>query len=408
MNRENPEQEHLATRIIRKSLRRWSDIREFIISEQGVGILKCSLAYLLASLAVFTPIIGNLLGHQTGKHLVATITVYFHPARSQGSMYKALICAFVAFLFAAVLSLSSMVVTIFFQRKHDMIVLGHAVVLVVFVSGGFGFIGWIKQRLDDPLVNVACSLASVASILVITREGAVQRGALSFDKISQVLRMVLLGVGIATAVSLSILPLSARKKFRGNLSTLTDTVTLMLISITSSFVCGSDHELQKAEFINLSVRHDKAVGQLKKILEETKLEHCVAGTGQEYYLAKRLACFMQDVSHSLGGLRNAVTLHSKLLAQTIYKRPKQTSCPQTNFIISATTNRPESVSQPQSVSKADVEDYEELTLQLTPKIGQDTPLNHPEAAISEILMPQLETSMVRAIQKPAISGPSVI
>ena len=86
-----------------------------------MGIFKCSLAYLLASLAVFIPMIGNLLGHQNGKHLVATITVYFHPARTQGSMYKALICAFVAFIFAAVLSLSSMWVTIRLSEKarHD-------------------------------------------------------------------------------------------------------------------------------------------------------------------------------------------------------------------------------------------------------------------------------------------------
>lgn len=129
MGQEHVEQEYFTAWIVWKSLLRWSDIRGFIISEQGVGISKCSLAYLLASLTVFTPMIGILLGHQNGKHLVATITVYFPPARSQGSMYKALICAFVAFLFAAVLSLSSMGVTILFQRKHNMIVLGHAVVL---------------------------------------------------------------------------------------------------------------------------------------------------------------------------------------------------------------------------------------------------------------------------------------
>ena len=312
VGQELTEQEPLATWNIRILLQAWRDTREFIRSEQGVGIFKCSLAYFLASLPVFTPFIGNILGHQTSKHLVATITVYFHPARSQGSMYKSLICAFVAFIFAAVLSLSSMWVAIIFQQKYDMIELGHAVILVVFVAGGFGCIGWFKQKMDDPLVNVACSLASLASILVITREGAVQRAALSFEKISQVLRMVILGVAIAAAVSLGILPLSARRKFRGNLSILTNTAISMLISITESFLSGSIHELEQVPFANLSARHDKAFGEIKNQLEEAKLEHYMAGTEQEYHLAKRLAALMQDITRRLGALRSAVALESKL------------------------------------------------------------------------------------------------
>ncbi|KAJ5836386.1 hypothetical protein N7447_002412 [Penicillium robsamsonii] len=311
------EQEPLTAWIIRKLLKTWSDTRDFIRSEQGVGIFKCGLAYLLASLAVFTPIIGNTLGHQNGKHMVATITVYFHPARSQGSMYKALICALVAFIFAAVLSLSSMWITILFHEKYNMIELGHVVVLVVFVAGGFGCIGWFKQKMDDPLVNIACSLASLASILVIMREGAVQKGALSFDKISQVLRMVILGVGIAAAVSLSILPSSARKKFRGNLSTLTKTTMSMLITTTESFISGSTQVLQEAPFAKLSARHDKAFGEMKNRLNESKFEHYVAGTEREYSVAKRLVNLMQEITRRLGALRGAVALESRLLRRDI-------------------------------------------------------------------------------------------
>jgi len=407
MDREHVEQEHFTTLIIRKSLRIWIDIQEFIISEQGVGIFKCSLAYLLASLAVFIPMIGNLLGHQNGKHLVATITVYFHPARSQGSMYKALLCAFVAFLFAAVLSLSSMWVTIFFQRKHDMIEFGHAVVLVIFVVGGFGFIGWTKQRLNDPLVNIACSLASLASIIIITREGAVQRGSLSFEKISQVLRMVILGVGISAAVSLSILPLSVRKKFRGNLSTLTDTVTLQFISITNSFLCGSDHELQKVEFIDLSARHDKAFDQMKNIMEDAKLEHYVAGTSSEYCLERRLVCLMQDINHSLGSLRSAGALHSTLLAPTRCTRPTQMSCPENNLSVTVTTGRARLVNQPQSLSKTDVERYEAEPSQFAPKIQQDATLNHSRD-VFELIISRLKIPMVRAMQTSLVYGLSVI
>lgn len=310
-------------RPLRTLQRTWHEAR-LITTEQLVGIFKCSLAYQLAALAVFIPLLGSILGHQNGKHLVATITIYFHPARTQGSMYKALICAAVAFLFAACLSLSSMWVTIVFHRKHDLIELGHAVVLIFFVVGGFGFIGWIKQRLSDPLVNVACSLASLASILVITKEGAVQTGELSFTKISQVLRMTLLGISISTAVSFLILPVSARKKFRGELCASTGTVRALLMRITESFLRGSDVS-RTDELGDLSASHDKVFGKMKSLLSETKLEHYVAGTEREHFLEKCLVGLVEDVTHNLGGLRHAVALQAELLAAMKYSPRAQLS-----------------------------------------------------------------------------------
>ncbi|KAJ5287958.1 hypothetical protein N7478_003644 [Penicillium angulare] len=383
------EEERFRTRFIRRIIRTWSEVPDLITSEQAVGIFKCSLAYLLASLAVFIPFIGSVLGNQNGKHLVATITVYFHPARSQGSMYKALIYAFVAFLFAAFLSLSSMWVTIVFHRKHDLIELGHAVVLIFFVGGGFGFIGWFKQRLNDPLVNVACSLASVASVLVITREGAVQTGELSFTKISQVLRMVLFGIGISTAVSFWILPVSARKKFRGDLSTLTGTATVLLMSITESFLQGADHGLQTPEFTKLSQSHDRIFGRWSKLLGETKLEHYMAGTTREHRLEKRLVCFMQDITHIIGGLRGVVTLQSKLLAPTKYTRRTQHSHMGTDVSNSNGPENPTLIDPPQSTPRGNNQVHAN-----EPEASSTHSVTHSPAEIFETLTSRLEVSIV--------------
>nr|POE93452.1 hypothetical protein CFP56_19464 [Quercus suber] len=64
-------------------------IWRFWTSTTGIGIFKCSLAYLLGSLATLVPAISNLIGHrQDSKHLVASITVWFHPARTIGSMHE--------------------------------------------------------------------------------------------------------------------------------------------------------------------------------------------------------------------------------------------------------------------------------------------------------------------------------
>lgn len=296
-------------------------MKEFAASEAGKGVFKCSLAYLLGSLATFIPAIAALLGKQDGKHVVATITVYFHPARTRGSMFKALICALLAFLYAAFISITSMCVTMFFENTLHLLPVGYIVVLIVFCGGGLGFIGWTKQRLGDPLVNVACSLASLAIITVLTKEGAVQMGDLSLAKISQVLKMVIMGVTATMTVSFLIFPISARKKLRANLVTMTDTLAVMLGIITESFLGGSEEELQAAEFVNAAARNKKAYGVLDNLLKEAKLEHYVAGAEREYRLEKRLVRWVQDITQNTGGLRSAADLQFQLLKQAKSTEP---------------------------------------------------------------------------------------
>lgn len=98
----------------------------------GRGILKCSFAYLLGSLATFVPPIAGFLGQQDGKHMVATVTVYFHPARSAGSMLEAMLLATAAFAYAVFICFTSMAISIFFGRTLDLLVIGHVIVLILF------------------------------------------------------------------------------------------------------------------------------------------------------------------------------------------------------------------------------------------------------------------------------------
>lgn len=299
--------------------------KQFVASEQGIGILKFSLAYLLGSCATFIPAVSNFLGQNDGKHMVATVTVYFHPARSQGSMFRALICALLAFCYSAFLSVSSMLFESLFQDVLMAPALGHALVLIVFCGGGLGFVGWTKQRLGDPLVNVACSLASLSTITVLTKEGAVQSGDLSLRKISQVLKMVIMGVVAATMVSFLIFPISARKKLRASLVTSADTLAVMLAMITESFLSGSEDVLKSEEFLEAEAKHRKAYSQLDNLVREAKLEHFVAGTEKEYRLEKHLVRWVQDITHNLGGLRSAASLQFSLIRETIARESGSSS-----------------------------------------------------------------------------------
>ena len=294
-----------------------AQVKNFLLSDVGKGVFKCSVAYFLGSLATFVPFLRDFLGQQDGKHMVATITVYFHPARSLGSMFDALICAFAAFLYAAFISITSMSVSAFFTDTLDLMPLGHAIVLIVFCGGGLGFVGWVKQRKGDPLVNVACSLASLAIITVITKEGAVQAGDFSFAKISQVLKMIVMGVLATMAVSLVVFPVSGRDNLQNNIISVTDCLADMLTLIANSFLSGFEEELGQKPFKNVIERHLKTYLTLGKNLKEAKYEHYVMGTERQFTIEARLVHCVQHVTQSIGGLRSAAAMQFSVSKQTM-------------------------------------------------------------------------------------------
>ncbi|KAK2750654.1 hypothetical protein FQN57_002727 [Myotisia sp. PD_48] len=310
---------------IQTSPRRWKGVSAiintscaFMQSETGKGVLKCSLAYLIGSLATFVPVLSNFLGQQDGKHTVATVTVYFHPARTRGSMLEALIFAFIACVYAAFISITSMSVSVLFEDVFHLLPLGHAIVLIVFCGGGLGLIGWVKQRRGDPLVNVACSLASLAIITVLTKEGAVQRGDLSFAKIDQVFKMVIMGTITTMAVCFLIYPISAKKKLRESTVDMTDSLSDMVEILTESFVYGaaSTNQLEQKTFIDATTKSKTAYSNMETLLKEAKFEHYIGGTENEFCLERKLVRSLQDIAQSIGGLRSAAALQFELLKQT--------------------------------------------------------------------------------------------
>lgn len=291
------------------------ELAQWIKSPTGKGILKCSLAYTLGSLATFSPHLAKFLGHQDGKHMVATITVYFHPARSSGSMIEAAILGISAFLYAVFISVSSMAVSVYCETQLGLIELGYTLILIVFCGGGLGFIGWFKQAYNAPLVSVACSLASLAIITVITKENAVQVGVFSNDKIVQVMKMVIMGMASTSLVSLLTWPISARAELRESMIKTTDSFGDMLTMITRGFLSGSETDLRSAFFEKAQKQYKSVSTQLAQNLKEAKLEHYVLGTENEYAIEARLVGCMQTLAQSIGGLRSAALTQFSLLRE---------------------------------------------------------------------------------------------
>jgi hypothetical protein len=288
---------------------------QWLHTRNGRGVLKCSIAYLLACMGTYLPFLSSWLGKGDGKHMVATIVVYFHPGRSAGSMIEAAILGVLAFLYATFISISSMAVSVLCESQLDLIELGYTIVLVVFVGGGLGFIGWTKQKLGSPLVNVACSLASLAIITVLTKENAVQTAVFSDDKIFQVMKMLLLAMSISTAVNLLVWPISARRDLRQSMLDATANIGEMLTAITTSFLEGTDDDLKSPAFESSIKRYKASFMGLAKNLKEAKAEHYVLGSENRYHIEATIVNCIQRLATDVGGLRSAAMTQFTLLEE---------------------------------------------------------------------------------------------
>ncbi|KAK4122467.1 hypothetical protein N657DRAFT_621952 [Parathielavia appendiculata] len=314
---------------------RWLD------SPVGHGVLKCTLAYTLGSLATFWSPLSDFLGRPDGKHVVATLTVYFHPARSVGSMIEAVLIAVVAVAYGELISVLSMCTSVLFGDVMDLVVLAHALVLVVFIGGGFGFMGWVKQRMGNPLVDVGSTLASLAIIGVVTKETAVLTSVFSNQKIVQILKMLLMGVTITTVVNLLVWRTSAVFALRESMTKASVSLGDMLSLITRGFLSGSEDDVRSPEFAAASSTYASIYPQMTKNLREAKFERYFLGYEKIYQLERAVVKSMETLAQSIGGLRSAANSQFALLKEPMGPLPRVMSSSEavTSPVFSPTLHR---------------------------------------------------------------------
>ncbi|KAF4595353.1 60S ribosomal protein L19 [Ophiocordyceps camponoti-floridani] len=284
-------------------------------SDEGHQVLKCTLAYLLGSLGTLWPLLSDFLGHRDGKHIVATITVYFHPARTVGSMLEAVFVAIVAVAYAEAVSLLSMAAAIASRTSMGSVVPAHAIVLVVFVGGGLGFVGWVKQKMNHPLVNVASTLASIAIISVVTKEQSIQDGYFSGGKIFQVFKMLVVGISFTVAVNLVVWRESARHVLRSSIASAMACLGDKLCIIAKSFLDGSEEEINSPAYLAITSQYASVFEEMNRTIREAKLEYYFLGHEAIYRLDKRMRKSVEATSQAIGGLRSALDTQMALLRE---------------------------------------------------------------------------------------------
>ncbi|KAF8459390.1 Fusaric acid resistance protein-like-domain-containing protein [Terfezia claveryi] len=267
-------------------------------------ITKCTIAYFLGSLATFVDPIAAMLGKSDGKHMVSYLFrrvrhTYIQTARTQGSMFQAIMYAFVVLFYSTFISLP----------------IGHAVILIVFCGGGLGFIGWVKQAMASPTVGTSCSLAAISCITILTREGSIQAGKFSWSKIEQVTTILFMAITACTAVALILWPSSAVDELRNSMVKSTDSFSTLLSIITKSFLTGSEDMLLHSTYLEACKDHRLVFTSMSKQLIEAKYEHYVKGTEKQYRLESKLVDCMQKLAQHIGGLQSASKSQMKLLRE---------------------------------------------------------------------------------------------
>ncbi|KAI0171091.1 Fusaric acid resistance protein-like-domain-containing protein [Pestalotiopsis sp. NC0098] len=291
------------------------NIWTWLKSSKGRGTIKCSVAYLLASLWTFYAPFAALLGPMDGKHIVATIAVYFHPARSAGSQVEAAAIAIVAVLYAMFIGTLSMATSVLVGSVWEQVKLSYALILIFFIGGGLGFIGWVKQKLNNPLVSVGASIASIGIITIITKENSVHTGVFTNQKIIQSLKILLIATTTTTAVNLLLWPVSARIALRNSMRTASTTLGEMMSMIAKGFLSGAEEDLNSKAFGKTSATFTSTLAAMNKDLREAKYEYYMLGREQIYKHDKAVVRCMEALSQSLGGLRSAANTQFELLKE---------------------------------------------------------------------------------------------
>ncbi|KDN43429.1 hypothetical protein K437DRAFT_225605 [Tilletiaria anomala UBC 951] len=294
------------------------------------GLLKCFIAYFLASLCTFSPVLSRRLAmllpnHDPDKkvpisnlHMIATVSVYFHPAKTLGAMLEADMYALVGFVYSLLLTTLSMLTAVFLHNL-DLALLSNFLIVSIFLGGGMGFMAWAKVRMASPSFNTACSMIGIVVFTVMIKEGAAHLGRFSSDKSLQVTICVISGVFISNLICFAIGPQSATKALQADIRrNLTGFATLLKV-LTKTFLLDDPRNFSlDSERIKQAIDdHHTSFTSLKKNLREAQMERMLDARmrGQAPARYADVVGSMNRLAQHLGGLRSSCGLQQRIISK---------------------------------------------------------------------------------------------
>lgn len=242
------------------------------------GILKCALAYFIASLFTFSPILSSLIsdivsGGSTraerhplpSGHMVATVAVYFNPAKTMGAMFEADMFCLIGFCYAAIVCLTSMGLFWWLDVQPGLEWLADLVTIAL-VGISFSILCWLKVWMANPQFNTACSMTSIIIFVVVVKEGG-------WQTLLSMAFIVFCGTATSNLVCYLVWPQTAAANLQGNMAKTLDSFATVLDMLTSTFLLEQpDHHVSPEKLQNAVDNHQSSFTSLKKNLNEAKKE----------------------------------------------------------------------------------------------------------------------------------------
>ncbi|KAK0194889.1 hypothetical protein F5146DRAFT_1023261 [Armillaria mellea] len=245
------------------------------------NIFKCALAYVLASLFTYSPHLSGLISDLVtygsndriplpSGHMVATVAVYYNPAKTMGGMIEADTFCIFGLFYAAFVSLATMSLFWWLEVKPGWEWLADTFV-IFWVGVSMSILAWLKVWMANPQFNTACSMIAIILFVVLVKEGG-------WQTLLQVSFIVFCGTAISNLVCFFIWPQSAITNLQTNMTKTLDSFSTLLDMLTNTFLLEESPHHPSQEKIQRAVEnHQNSFTSLKKNLKEAKSEWRFSG-----------------------------------------------------------------------------------------------------------------------------------
>ncbi|GME66985.1 unnamed protein product [[Candida] boidinii] len=285
------------------------NIKEIFTWPTTKGVLKASIAYLIASIFVYCTPIANLLGSSDSKHLVCTTVVYFPSAKTKGAMLQSLLFAVIAILFSFTVSVSTMSLSaVYYNKDLPEVCYGIDLLSCCFT---LGIISFAKQYVNKPTFNTACSLAAISTISSIVKEGSKDGSIVPWKNLKSIFLIVSIGCMCSVIVCYVFHPTSAELDLKKGLIEDMDQYAKLLKKISKAFLTSGDVDTK--EINDLMADSKKNFGKLDTALEHSYYEMIPFGKEKEFLLLSNLVQSSKKVQLSLFGLKRSAEFRTELL-----------------------------------------------------------------------------------------------
>ncbi|KAJ7141111.1 Fusaric acid resistance protein-like-domain-containing protein [Mycena epipterygia] len=297
------------------------------------NIFKCAVAYFIASLFTFSPYLSSFISDLTtygdgerrpspSGHMVATVAVYFNPAKTMGGMVEADLYCFMGLMYSAFVCLASMTMFWWLETKPGWEWLAD-ILVIAWIGVSMSIVAWMKVWMASPSFNTACSMTAIILFVVLVKEGGLQT-------LLQVSFIVLCGSVTSNLVCYAIWPQSATSALQANITKTLDSFSTLLGLLTNAFLLEEGLQQPSHERLMKAVsNHQSSFTSLKKNLKEAQSEWVRGsggapggGLGHAYEDA---VDSMNRLAQHLNGLRGSTRLQYDLTKAGVIGQNKKAS-----------------------------------------------------------------------------------